>query len=310
MQVHQQEVEVSLRPKAHHQEVDSSSRTVPERAAFAALAWAPGAGVGPDRYSIEVNGTTLWRTARMWSNTGTLVSSTQGAINRLLRVVIGVDGVGTFYTDSTNFVRLPPGNILIYEGHQTLRTVNEGLWARCEWQLTTPSLRQDLVLAQLGQPIKLSQPYFTLLTSMTNVISTASDAFGGEGSQILRDALANAVLAAVLDAIGRPESLSPSQAKVLAHAHELIEHRYTDPDFGLPELAAELNLSVRQLTRTFAASGSTARVAIENRRLAAADSLFAVNKGWNRASKDAAARAAGFSSMRQLELARRRRQRE
>ncbi|WP_424937741.1 MULTISPECIES: hypothetical protein [Bacteria] len=244
-----------------------------------------------------------WTVARLW--TTPVIAEALPLPRDTTRVIVGVDGVGTLRIGMDE-MQVRPMDMVLLQGDARVTAECTSLWARTEWQLASPALRQARFAAHLSRSIPLREEHYTLLTAMTNVISTSERIGHGSGAGAMLETLAGVAMAAVIDATDEHPWLPPSRAAIVRRAREAIDRRHTDPGFGLTELAAELHVSVRSLTRAFAATGTTAREAIERRRLATVDSLAVVNAGWALGDKDALAQAAGFSSARHLELTQRR----
>ena len=279
----------------------SPPRTSPP--SLASLGWSA-RRTPPVQASVELVSSALWTVARTWS-TATVLESVR-LPRETTRVLIGVDGTGTLSL-ADGEVLVPPRHLVLLSGDVVVTSENTSLWAWMEWHLTSPAIRQERFAEHFSRALTIPAKNYSLLTTMTNVIST-NEHFGRTGgASLLLEALAGVVGATVMDATNESAILSPSQASIVRRAQEIIERRHTDPDLDLSALAAELHVSVRHLTRAFSLAGTTVRQSIEARRLTTADALLAVNSGWNQADKDAIARAAGFSSDRHLRLARRRR---
>lgn len=269
---------------------------------LASLGWAAGQD-GPQRSSVEMVSNNSWNVARVWTSAGSLAAApTEPQITRIL---VGVDGTGTLQFGSST-MELGARQMILVAGDEQFSTVNDGIWARCEWKLRSPAIRQDRFTPHYSQIIALQPENYTLITTMTNVLSTSQSIQAGAGAPLLLEALTGVIMASLLDATGQSAGLTPHQAAIIQRASEVIEHRHTDPDFDVTALAEELHLSVRHLRRVYANAEQTPRGAIEARRVMTAQSILSVNPGWYRRSKEEVARAAGFSSIEQMDAAFRR----
>ncbi|WP_424935849.1 MULTISPECIES: helix-turn-helix domain-containing protein [Bacteria] len=260
------------------------------------LGWTP-LDPAPLRSSAELVTSGSWTIARLWSTAGTLRSSPLEA--GTIRLILGVAGAADVTVNRTT-LRLEPYEIVLLDGETAVRTESADMWARFEWRLIAPALQQPRFRAHFGRALALSREHYALLTTMSNVISTR-EAFGvSPGSGALQDAFAGAALAAVLDATDETEELSSSLSRILQEARRVIEARYTDESFDVATLAATLRLSMRHLRRPFAALGTTPAQAIEERRLAAADTVLDHTPARSRDTLEQVAMASGFSSVRRL----------
>jgi len=271
-------------------------------ATLATLGWVAGQE-GPQRSSVEVVANGSWSVGRVWTSAGTLVAAPSE--RQITRILVGVDGTGRLQFGS-NAVELGARQMILLPGDERLSTANDGIWARCEWKLRSPAIRHDRFSAHFSQVVDLRPESYALITTMTNVISTSQNIQSGPGAPLLLEALAGVIMASLMDTTGQSAELTPNQAAIMQRASEVIEIRHTSPDFNVTSLAEELHLSVRHLRRVYANAEQTPRSAIELRRVMTAQSLLSVNPGWYRKSKEEVARAAGFSSIEQMEAAFRR----
>ena len=271
-------------------------------ATLATLGWVAGQE-GPQRSSVEMVGNSSWSVGRVWTSAGSLTASPSE--RQVTRILIGVDGTGTLQFGS-DAVELGARQMILLPGDKRFSTANGGIWARCEWKLRSPAIRQDRFSSHFSQVIALPPESYTLITTMTNVVSTSQSIQSGPGAPLLLEALAGVIMAALMDTTGQSAGLTPNQAAIMQRATEVIEVRHTSPDFDVTSLAEELHLSVRHLRRVYANAEQTPRGAIELRRVMTAQSVLSVNPGWYRKAKEEVARAAGFSSIEQMEAAFRR----
>lgn len=99
----------------------------------------------------------------------------------------------------------------------------------------------------------------------------AGDPFGGASDEIyahhLGGALVELVTGAASEWLGAPASPSPEGAEMLRAIEEWIEARLHDPSLSPAAIAAAHHISVRQLYRVFAPTGTTVARYVRTRRL-------------------------------------------
>ncbi|WP_424937384.1 MULTISPECIES: helix-turn-helix domain-containing protein [Bacteria] len=267
------------------------------------LAWRP-LPPEPQRWSVEATAHDSWVVARVWSTAGSLRA--KGLDDGWTRVILGVDGMAEVSVNDGS-LQIRPHEALFLRADDHVTTTNSGIWARCEWQLHAPTLRQEKFARSFGRALPLQADYYALLTTMTNATSTQPTLGQTGGAGMLLDAFTGVAVAAMLDATGETERLSATQTAILQDARAVIEQRYMDSAFDAGTLASTLGLSARHLRRPFAAVGTTPSRAIEERRLDAADSVLRVTPARSRGTLEQVATIAGFSSARRLRDALKRR---
>lgn len=274
-----------------------------EQQTLGALGWAARESVS-QRASVELTASRNWKVGRLW--TANLTLEATSLPRGWVRVLLGVDGHGLLHLGEDR-IELAPQQMVLLDGRTAISTMNSAIWARCEWQINTPALQQDRLVEQFKKPLTLDKAHHTLLTAMTNVVSTRNSLGGSWGSGVFGDALAGTVTAAVLEASGTTTALSPTQARIVRTAIETIEERYRDSTFSVSDIATATSISVAHLHRLFAATGTTPRQALEERRLSAADTILAATPARDKGALEHAAEQAGFGSARRLRDATRRR---
>ena len=282
-----------------------SSAPVPRQHTLSSLGWTP-VGHAPYRSSVELVTDGSWLVSRVWSTDGVLDG--QGLGPETVRAIVGVDGIGQAHVEGAD-LELRPRDLLLLRGDTRVHTENAGVWARCEWHLRSPALQHRKFHPHFARPVRLREDDYTLLTAMTNVISTREGFGSSTGASTLHGALSQVVLAGMLSAADETAALSPSQATILREAKAEIEARYADSDFDVASLAASLHISERYLRRVHALTGTTPRLAIEARRLDDADAVLAAAPTRSRSTFEMAALRSGFRSVRHLQEARQRRNR-
>ena len=268
------------------------------------LGWVPGVPQ-PHRGSAEYTRGRGWLVARVWSTAGSFDSA---PLRRgTTRIVLGVEGTATLRIGG-DLVELAPRQMVAFDADTPASTENLGLWARCEWQLRSPALEQSRLVALTKRALPLRLSDYTLLTTMTNTLST-NDRFGSShGTHLLGDALTSTAMAVMLNAGGVATSLSPTQTSLIDRAVDVIEDEYRDDSFTVTTLARRLSVSPDYLGRLFAATGTTARRAIEERRVAAAKTILSATPVRSATTLAEAARLSGFTTVRRMQEAIRRQQ--
>jgi len=218
------------------------------------------------------------------------------------RVVLAVDGAVALTVDGVE-IALSPREIVVLPGTSMITAESAALWARCEWLLDSAALEHPRLAAHLNTPHRLTAEHYALMTTMTNVISTAP-AFGtSAGSRTLLDALAATAATAIVDATGKRIDLSPSQAKLVERATDIIDASHRDPDFTVRALFQRMAISETHLHHLFALLGTTPRQAIEARRVATARSLLALTPRRGSGTLGEVAARAGFRTVRTMQAA-------
>ncbi len=269
-------------------------------AAWESLGWEEGAPA-PNRYSVELVGVGSWTVSRVWSTGGALQALPLPA--GVTRVLIGVDGEGDVRSVDGRTFRVRPGQLLLVDGQAKVSTQSAGLWARCEWQLHAPALRQEQFQRHFDHPVELPEGSYALITTMTNAISTSADLANISGADHLLEALTATVMAAIGDARTPSEELTGLQAGHLHAADEAIGAHYTQPSFSVAALASEIAVSTVYLHQIYARVGKTPGKAIEERRARAAHMLMKASPFVTRQTWEEAATASGFTSVRRLRAA-------
>ena len=207
-----------------------------------------------------------------------------------IAVYLTLRGDASFsYPDGTRTLR--PGNVLICEtdrpfGREFARGLEElvvkvpraALAARCE----VPRLREP-VIATVGAARGGGQ-YARALARMTGRATRASQPLPASEATVLD-------LVAVL-AAGR--AAAPATAHRAA-ACSYIEEHLTNPKLGADQVAAAIGISDRQLSRVFAADGTSVPRHILSRRLQLACSLLCSEPAGDLTVADIAVRC-GFTS--------------
>jgi AraC-like DNA-binding protein len=208
-----------------------------------------------------------------------------------IAVYLTLRGDASFsYPDGTRVLR--PGNILVWEtdrpfGREFARGLEElvvkvpraALAGRCE----VPRLREP-VIATLGAGGGNGQ-HARALARMTGRATRASRPLPASAGTVLD-------LVAVL-AAGR--AAAPATAHRAA-ARCYVEEHLTDPKLGADQVARAIGISERQLSRVFAAAGTSVPRHILSRRLRLAYSLLSGGSGGDRTVADIAAQC-GFTSV-------------
>ncbi|MDR6868854.1 AraC-like DNA-binding protein [Microbacterium resistens] len=254
----------------------------------------------PQRSSVELTTDGSWVVARAWSTTGSLDAEPLG--QGATRIIVGVDGAARVHLGE-EAVDVRPGEMVVLDGATPARVENDGIWARCEWHLRSPALRQQKFRAHFARAIALLPGDYALVTAITNVISTREDLGEPGGASTLHNALTDIALTGMLNWAGERTTLSPTQAMILQEANAAIESRHADSAFDVRSLAEALHISDRHLRHVYALIGTTPRTAIETRRLAAADAVLGVTPNRGRDTYEAAAQSSGFRSARHLQQA-------
>ncbi|WP_424937307.1 MULTISPECIES: hypothetical protein [Bacteria] len=280
------------------QRTETRSRPHGKRYSLTSLGWDSRTRI--DRSSVELSRGATWTVARVWSTAGHLHGTRLRSTTH--RILLGVDGEAEVVVDGVPLV-LAPRELLVIPPPATVETRSRTLWARCEWHVDSTAL-DGLHLARHSRTTLALLPRdYALLTTMTNVISTAP-AFGtSPGSRILLDALSSTVAAAILDATDTPTSLSPGQADLVARAITLIEQRHTDPTFTITRLAQEMSLTREHLHHLFARTESPPRQVLEARRTRTARSLLSLAPERGKGTLEEIAIASGFTTVRTMKAA-------
>ncbi|WP_424936758.1 MULTISPECIES: helix-turn-helix domain-containing protein [Bacteria] len=265
---------------------------------LSALGWS--ARRGGDPSSVELATAATWTVARVWSAPGMLVAHPAG--EQIHRVILGVDGAVALVVDGVELT-LAPREIVVLPGASTITAESGALWARCEWLLNSVALEHPRLAGHLNTPHRLTAEHYALMTTMTNVISTAP-AFGtSAGSRTLLGALAATAATAIVDATGKRIDLSPAQAELVERATDIIEANHRDPDFTVRALFRGMAISETHLHHLFSLLGTTPRQAIEARRVATARSLLALTPRRGPGALGDIAVRAGFRTVRTMQAA-------
>lgn len=213
-----------------------------------------------------------------------------------IAVYLTLRGDASFrYADGTRSRALRPGDALICEtdrpfGREFARGLEElvikvpraALATRCD----VPRLREPLV-ATLGDTRGTNRgagQYARALARMTSGATRTSHPLPADEGTILD-------LVAVL-AAGQAAAPATSHR---AAARSYVEEHVSDPKLGAAQVAAAIGLSERQLSRVFAAAGTSVPRHILSRRLMVAYSLMSSEAARDRTVADIAAQC-GFTS--------------
>ena len=280
------------------QRPETRSRPRGRRYSLTSLGWDSHTRI--DRSSVELSRGPTWTVARVWSTAGCLRGARLRSTTH--RILLGVDGEAEIVVDDVPLA-LAPQQLLVIPPSAAVETRSLSLWARCEWHVDSTAL-DGLHLARHSRTtLALLPRNYALLTTMTNVISTAP-AFGtSPGARVLLDALSSSVAAAILDATDTPTSLSPGQAELVAQATARIEQRHTDPAFTITRLAQEMSLTREHLHHLFARTGSPPRQVLEARRTRTARSLLNLAPERGKGTLEEIATASGFTTVRTMKAA-------
>ncbi|MDR6867891.1 AraC-like DNA-binding protein [Microbacterium resistens] len=285
--------------------VHPASASPATQLSLSSLGWhAPESRSAPGRSSAELTSSAAWTVSRAWSTAGAL--DARPLDNGVSRIVVGVDGAASVRLDHHDALRLEPRQLLLVDGRTPVSTESNDVWARYEWHLRSPALRQNRFAAAFSRPLTLKGGGYALIATMTNVISTHGDLGTSGGAGALLDALSGVVMSAVLDATSDTTALSPTQARLIQEAYAIVETRFPDSSFDVTALAEALHVSARYLRRLFAIAGTSPRAAIEERRVRAAEALLTVTPARSKDTLGNIARTAGFSSVPRLQAALRR----
>ena len=215
-------------------------------------------------------------------------------------MLLSVDGTANI-TIGRECIALRPRQLLVLDAAAETETKNERLWARCEWRLRSPILRQERFSEYYNRPLTVNAENYSLITSMTNVISTNRRFGESAGETTLHDALASALASTLCTAADEPTTLSPPQAKIIRAARRVIDDCYDDPLFNVRELAKAVSVSPDYLRHLAALTGTSPREMIEKRRVSAANALLRANPVRSRETLEVVRRSSGYTTVRRMQ---------
>lgn len=265
------------------------------------LGWRPRPGLMPG-FEAEATAGRGWTAGRLWT-AGSMVH-TPAANARELHVIVGVEGRGTI-TSRRRALVVGRRQLMIAEAEHEMRVESNTPWARFEWVLDSPALSLSRHL-RLLTPIAVDELHWELIAAMTNTLVSHEPSLGGHPSSVSSGGIGAAftqLLLTVLERAGSGRAIgSESSTGLIDRAYRLIDENFSDPEYGVADLRADLSLSKSHLHRLFADQGTTPRRELEARRVDAA--LVAMES----TPSAEVARASGFRSVQRMMIAIGRRQ--
>ena len=264
-----------------------------------AVGWFPGAGAGGNASADAVDQGS-WLVARLW-NTPAVLTNTPLPAGRY-RFILTLDGEATLEWAGRSHT-ISPHQFVVIDGREKITTRNTVLWARMEWHIHLPLLRDSTLLARTGHVTDISNDFEQLVAAVTNTISIDPAFADSAGGPHLLPALQALTTAVLNDAHGEPAHLTPSQNAVLTAARRYIDQHFTDPTMTATGIADGISVSPAYLYRVFALADSSPRKELQQRRAAAAQLLLDAIPVRGKGSLESIARRAGFTSTRQMHAA-------
>lgn len=264
---------------------------------LSALEWSSPASRYPRSSAQSVAGTS-WLLARIWSVGGLLQASPLKP--GTTRIILGMEGEARIRIGAEQ-ITVAPRQLVLFDHSQSIETSSESLWVRCEWRLRAPALQQKRISTYFAHPIKVSSGGYSLITAVTNTISTNPELGESASEPMLLDGFASIVMSAVLEGVNEPMGLSPNRAKLFREVVRTIEERYDQRDFTVQALASAVSISSDYLRHLCAATGQSPREMIERRRVAAVMTALSATPARSRDTLESVARSAGFTTVQRMQ---------
>lgn len=255
----------------HESKPGPSPLRSPAADSLSAIGWTSAAVPAP-RVEVDGSGGWQWNVSRVWTTVGDFDAPVFMA--GTMWAFIGVDGVGTILRGTEQHT-LRPQEMLVVPATTPLRTTSTAPWARIIWRFETSLLRQPQFDGTLGIVHRLSEAHWGLITALTGTIAAAPFSVWETGATYVNYALASTIASAVADNAGPVHAqYIKDRTGLYRQAIRVIDERFLDPSFTVPEIARTLAISVSYLHKVFAEVGTRPAHELEWRRARRAHSLL------------------------------------
>jgi AraC-like DNA-binding protein len=237
---------------------------------------------------------------RIWFSRGGLHRPAASVPSGHLSLILPVTGSVAMESTETGTTPVDRTALALLHAEAPQQIISEEAFAVIEVQLPIGRFNTAHVQTTALPPVLPSNAELAAgLVGLVNAVFNSRLSEGSAGYGPTRQALEYAALALVADAAEQADAIDPD----LHRAMNILLDHYSDPAFGVAELAAKAAVSERQLYRLFQRAGTSPAEAIRSHRARVArEAIDRALRNTVRA-RAAIARATGFTSAKAMQQA-------